>query len=33
MEHALAYKDYIELQDEADAICIAQATSRRIVPF
>ena len=33
MEHALTLKDYIELQDEADAICIAQATSRRIVPF
>ena len=33
MRHALVYKSPISLQDEADAICIAQATSRRIVPF
>lgn len=33
MEHALTMKAPIVLQDEADAICIAQATSRRIVPF
>jgi Holliday junction resolvasome RuvABC endonuclease subunit len=33
MMHALTLKDYIQMQDEADAICIAQATARRIVPF
>lgn len=33
MLHAKTLKSYIEMQDEADAICIAQATSRRIVPF
>jgi Holliday junction resolvasome RuvABC endonuclease subunit len=33
MMHALTIKQPIEMQDEADAICIAQATSRRIVPF
>ena len=32
MEHALTLKATIRIQDEADAICIAQATSRRIVP-
>jgi Holliday junction resolvasome RuvABC endonuclease subunit len=33
MEHALRVHAQIATQDEADAICIAQATARRIVPF
>lgn len=33
MEHALKLHPDITTQDEADAICIAQATARRIIPF